>query len=149
MTSHPRDAPGVAQIQTSAWCLTRLGAVSPGLLSGRDERASGRALRVACLAERDDVVFVLLEDAARTWSLVWSEATIEVTGTSAGGAAWTVRAQGICERERLPTWAELTWSREAHPAYGGEPLVAPPMGLRLREASMRGYSVELQERTAS
>lgn len=148
MTSHPRDATGVAQIQTAAWCLTRLGAVCAGLLSGHEERTSGRAVRVSCLAEQDDVVFVLLEDAARTWSLVWSEATIEVTGTSADGAAWIVRANGICERERLPTWAELTWSRTTHPAYGGEPLVTPPMGLRLREASMRGYSMRPQERAA-
>ena len=69
------------------------------------------------------------------------------TGTPIHAAP--VRTAPPARAEVKPTWAELTWSRAAHPAYGGEPLVAPPMGLRLREASMRGYSVELQERTAS
>ena len=139
---------GVARIQTAEWCLARLCAVSVGLLSGHDERPRGRTLRVSCLAERDDVVFVLQEQVELTWALVWCEATIQVTGTSADGLPWSIRAHGICERERLPAWAALSWARATHPASGGSPPSTPPLGLRLREASMRGYAVLPEERAA-
>ena len=48
----------------------------------------------------------------------------------------------------LPAWAALSWARATHPASGVSPPSTPPLGLRLREASMRGYAVLPEERAA-
>jgi hypothetical protein len=101
-----------------------------------------------CVAEGDDVVLLVEEDVEQTWSLVWSEVTVEVTGTSDDGQPWVVRANGICERERVPPWGAATHARLSHPGRGRSHTPTAPMALRLREAIVRGYSVLPDARTA-
>ena len=144
----PHHQDELVQIRTPEWCRSRLGTVCDGLLTAEEEGRSRRLLPVACVAEEEDVVFVVREHVERTWSLVWGSVAIEVAGSAPDGQRWVVRASGICERVRLPGWAAATWARSSHPAYGnpteGPP---PPFGLRLREAALRGCSV-LPERAA-
>lgn len=138
----PHRPDDVVHIRPSEWCRGRLGTVRDGLLSADEERRRRRPLPVICVAEEEDVVFVVREGIEQTWSLVWGTVTIEVAGTASDGQCWVVRASGICERARLPRWAAATWARSSHPAHGspvqGPP---PPFGLRLREAALRGCSV--------
>jgi hypothetical protein len=137
---------GVVQIRTPAWCLERLAAVSAGVLNALDLRSRHHSLPIACVADEDDLVFVVREHVEQTWSLVWSEVTLQLSGTSGDSRRWVVRANGICERERLPTWAAASWARASHPAIGaGHPAGLAPIALRLREAGLRGYSTQLPE----
>ncbi len=139
--AHPLRPPGSVRIRPAPWCLTRLSEVTPGLLvaHGDTRRLS---VAVSCVAERDDLVLVVRGRAELTWALVWTAVTVEVTGTSAAGLPWLVRASGTCERERLPGWAASRWAREVHPAHGGAAAsLDPPLGLRLRSVGLHGYSV--------
>jgi hypothetical protein len=131
----------VVRIRTPEWCRSRLGPVTDGLLNGCQERRPRPPLSVACVADQADVVFVVRDQPEQTWSLVWTTVTIEVSGTSPDGLLWVVQARGTCERERLPSWAAVSWARSSHPAFGRPPDKAPPpFGLRLRGAGLRGYS---------
>lgn len=144
---------GLVRIQPSDWCLDRLRMLAPGVLTTLADDAPPR-LRVLCVAEHDDLVLVVLDDASRTWSLVWAEVTVEVTGIAQDGEHWVVRAQGVCERDRVPLWAAERGARALHPVNGSRPagnegsVAGPPIGLRLREVGVRGYSVSPYERAA-
>jgi hypothetical protein len=123
-----RQLSPIAQIHPPAWCLAQLRTVTAGTLLGDHDHAGWSSSGgVACVAEQDDLVFVVLEQPERTWSLVWSEVTVEVTGRLAGGDLWLVRVRGMCEREPLPRW-------------GGPTSNPPPYGLRIRDAVVTGYS---------
>jgi hypothetical protein len=136
---HPDD---VVRIRTPEWCRHRLDLLSHGLLSSTEPRPR-LPLPVLCVAEQADVVLVLREQPEQTWSLVWTRVSVEVSGIAPDGERWVVLASGTCERERLPGWAAADWARSSHPASGLSPgLSRPPYGLRLRDAGLRGYSVE-------
>lgn len=145
---HDRPLAGIAQIRPPDWCLTRLRTVSTGALCSRDERPRRRSVGVSCVAERGDLVFVVREQVEQTWFLVWSDVTIEVTGSFDDGQHWVVRVRGVCERETLPTWAAPAWDPEAHPPFGVSVASAPPFALRIRDAAVCGYSVLAEEQEA-
>ena len=145
---------GLVRIRPSSWCRERLRAVAPGVLSTSDEDARTN-LRVLCAAEHHDLVFVVLGDVSRTWSLVWAEVSIEVTGPGPDGQRWVVRVHGSCERDRVPLWAAERGPRTDDPAAAGHPagsgrsaVPGPPIGLRLRDAAVRGYSVSPEQQAA-
>jgi hypothetical protein len=138
----PHGPDELLRIRTSDWCRDRLHTVRDGLLSADEERRRRAPLPVACVADEEDVVFVVRERVEQTWSLVWGSVTIEVAGTAADGRRWVVRASGICERVRLPDWAAAAWARSSHPAFGNrEEPAPPPFGLRLPDPALRGCSV--------
>jgi hypothetical protein len=133
-----RHTTGIARIRPSAWCLTQLRSVAPGTLCCLDERPGRRSVGVACVAEHEDLVFVVRDQVDQTWFLVWSQVTVEVTGSLEDGQHWVVRVRGTCEREPLPHWAAPTW----------EPAAQAPFGLRIRDAAVCGYSVLVDEQEA-
>ena len=122
----------VAQIRPPAWCLAQLRVVADGTLCGDDDRPGWSSTGIECIAEQDDLVLVVREQPERTWSLVWSEVTVEVSGSLAAGQLWVVRLRGMCEREPMPPWA----------APSPNP---PPYGLRIRHAVVSGYSRLVEE----
>ena len=66
----PHRQDELLRIRTTEWCRSRLRTVRDGVLSADADGRRGRPLPVACVAEEEDVVFVVRERVEQTWSLV-------------------------------------------------------------------------------